>query len=102
MPSLSRRREMDLRSDRFESEVRMSELQGGGVFKGRERLPYCRRCQAAYEEKSKVCPRCDKKDEMGSLRPIPERFREEARRNAWRKLGKTYVPRRPNEETPQE
>lgn len=91
MPSRERRREVDLRASRFESEYNMAEFQREDPFrnKPRQRLPYCNRCQRTFEEKSKVCPRCDRKDEMGYLTRIPERHREEARRNAFRRLGVT-------------
>lgn len=80
MPGLARRREVDLRSDRLESEVRDQELYKLrlGADKG---LPYCSKCRRAFEEKSRYCPRCDTKT-MGLVKMIPEQFREEARRKA--------------------
>ncbi len=83
MPSRERRREFDLRSSRFESEIRDGEL-AKGVLRNRDRLPYCNNCHRAFEEISKNCPRCEKKT-MGYIKPIPERHVEEARRNALRR-----------------
>ncbi len=45
----------------------------------------CSNCKHMYEEKSRNCPRCDRKS-MGELKQIPERHLEEARRNAIRRL----------------
>ncbi len=45
----------------------------------------CSGCKHMYEEKSRICPRCDKKT-MGELKPIPERHLDEAQRNAVRRL----------------
>ena len=78
MPSLSRRREIDLRSDRLESEIRVSEL--GKINKTSKGLPYCENCQRPFEEASIYCPRCDKKT-MGYIREIPSQYIEEAKRN---------------------
>lgn len=83
MPSRARRREVDGRAGRFESEIRDSEA-ARNVLVNRSALPYCRRCQKVFEENSKVCPRCDKKDQMGRITPIPDRFIAEAERRAIR------------------
>lgn len=80
MPSLQRRREVDIRGDRFESEIRDNEF-AQEQLRARKSLPYCPNCQRAFEEKSRYCPRCDKKT-MGLLKPIPDQFKEEARRKA--------------------
>ena len=82
MPSLSRRREADLRGDRLESEVRQEEFQDPRFAAQRKFM--CSRCHHLYEEKSRNCPRCDKRT-MGELKPLPSPHREEARRNALRR-----------------
>lgn len=84
MPSRERRREFDLRAGRFESEIRDAEFAKGSLARN-GRLPFCRHCGKAFEEQSKVCPRCERKDGMGYLAPIPERNIEEAQRNAYRR-----------------
>ena len=81
MPSLNRRRELDGRGQRFESEIRSTELQSKNLWANRERLYTCSRCGHAFEERSRHCPRCDTKS-MGYLTPIPEQYREEANRKA--------------------
>lgn len=69
MPGLNKRREEDIRADRFESELyyddveRMNKDALGG--KG-NKVYMCSECHALYAEKSVVCPRCDKK-RMGRL-----------------------------------
>lgn len=82
MPSLSRRRETDGRAERLESEVRQGEMQAPD-FAGKRKFQ-CSECKHLYEEKSRNCPRCDKKT-MGELKQIPERHLDEARRNAMRR-----------------
>lgn len=79
MPNLSRRREADLRSDRFESEVRQSDMQDPSFAAKRKFM--CSGCGYMFEEKSRNCPRCDKRT-MGELKPIPSQHLEEARRNS--------------------
>lgn len=79
MPSNSRRREFDIRAGRFESEIRDSEM-ANGLVKGAG-LYACSKCRRPFEEKSRVCPRCETKT-MCQVKPIPERHLEEARRNA--------------------
>lgn len=81
MPSLNRRKEQDLRADRFESEVRVSEHEGD-FWNNRKKAPFCNRCKKIFEEQSRVCPRCDRKDEMGYIAQIPEKYVEEANRKA--------------------
>ena len=93
MPGRARRREMDLRSTRFESEFRVSELQrlrsapeGMKDSHGTAKRVYtCSNCQHIFEERSRVCPRCDTRT-MGEIRPIPERLREEALRKSVERL----------------
>lgn len=82
MPGQSRRREVDLRADRFESEMRISDLKGVKVKETYidKKLYMCSRCQRGFEERSRYCPRCDTKS-MGWVRPIPERERERFKRN---------------------
>jgi hypothetical protein len=80
MPSLARRRDFDSRGTRLESEITNAEV-ARGFMAEKQRLPFCSKCKTGYEEQSKVCPRCDTKT-MGYLAPIPEKFREEARRGA--------------------
>lgn len=79
MPSLNRRREQDGRADRFESEVRQSEMTSP-EFKAKRKF-MCSVCRNMYEERSRVCPRCDRKT-MGELKQIPSRHLDEARRGA--------------------
>lgn len=83
MPSRERRREFDVRSERFESEVRASHLQDPS-FRAKRKF-MCSKCNRMFEEKSRVCPRCESGLTMGELRQIPERFVEEARRNSIRR-----------------
>ena len=85
MPSRARRREVDGRADRFESEIRDAEA-SKNVLNNRRELPMCGKCRRIFEEKSKVCPRCDTKP-MGVIKPVPERHVEEFQRNALRRLG---------------
>lgn len=82
MPSLSRRRERDARADRFESQIRTPELLDPKFAEKRKFM--CSGCGYMFEERSKVCPRCDKKT-MGELKPIPEQHLAEAQRNAVRR-----------------
>ena len=81
MPSRARRREIDYRSDRFESEIRSTEAN----VKGRKFQ--CQKCGRMFEEKSRNCPRCDSRS-MGEIVAVPERHLEEFRRNAMKKLGR--------------
>jgi hypothetical protein len=67
MPSLSRRREDDGRADRLESEVRGTELMDPRFQKARKFM--CSVCHHMYEEKSRTCPRCDRKT-MCEIRPM--------------------------------
>jgi rRNA maturation endonuclease Nob1 len=66
------KREEDVRADRFESEVRTSELlslqkkiKQGERFK----LYKCSNCDRLYEERSITCPRCGTRT-MGEIRRI--------------------------------
>jgi anaerobic ribonucleoside-triphosphate reductase len=68
----------------LESELGANELQGQNIWKTKASLTYCNRCKRAFEEKSRVCPRCDKKDEMGKIAPIPEKYQEQAYQRALR------------------
>lgn len=94
MPIRSRRREEDHRADRLESEVRQSDMEATGFAAARKFM--CRGCGHLYEEKSKNCPRCDKKT-MGELKPIPERHLEEAHRNAIRRARAGHGARLPGQ-----
>lgn len=67
MPSLSRRREFDIRADRFESEVRQSEMSDPS-FKAKRKY-MCSKCHTLFEDRSRNCPRCDSRT-MGELRPM--------------------------------
>lgn len=80
MPGLSRRREEDIRADRFESQIRKDDL------KSNTRVFVCSKCRYPFEEKSRNCPRCDTKT-MNEIKPIPPQYVEEARRKAIRKMG---------------
>lgn len=85
MPSLNRRRELDVRSDRFESEIRSPEQHRLAQLVGtRKGLPQCAACGKTFEEYSRYCPRCDKPT-MGRIKPIPQEFKEQARAGALRR-----------------
>ncbi len=83
MPSLSRRRESDVRGERLESEVRDVDATRSDFAAARKFM--CSRCKHLYEEKSRNCPRCDSRT-MGELKQIPEKNLDEAHRNAVRRL----------------
>lgn len=87
MPGLGRRREDDLRSDRLESQVRMSEASASlsKPFGPGKRLFMCSSCRRPFEEKSRHCPRCDSKT-MGEIKAIPPQHVEEARRKSLERL----------------
>lgn len=92
MPSLSRRRETDLRADRLESEIRMPESPAAlSRLATRKGLLHCSNCKGVFEEESKVCPRCDRKDGMGHIRKMRESdipyFKEQAIRRSRERLG---------------
>lgn len=82
---MPRVREADLRGGRFESEVRMVELQSPDLWNNRKALGFCRRCGKAFEERSRTCPRCDKKDQMGYITHLSN---EEAERSRRRQFGR--------------
>jgi len=67
MPSLNRRRESDIRGERLESEVRQEDMSSPRFADARKFM--CSRCRHLYEEKSRVCPRCDTRS-MGELKPL--------------------------------
>lgn len=84
MPSRGMRRDAeDSRAERLESHIRHNES-AERAFVNRGSLPQCGLCKRVFEEKSRYCPFCDKKT-MGLIKPIPERFREEALRGAIRR-----------------
>lgn len=85
MPSRSRRRETDGRAERFESQIRDSELPQVERLRDRGRLYTCSRCHNAFEERSLTCPRCEKGKTMGYLTRIPEKHLDEAQRGAIRR-----------------
>ena len=69
--------EEDLRADRFESEIRMPEMDviKDRTSKGiRTRIYQCFECKRIYEERSLFCPYCSQhgitKKTMGELVPI--------------------------------
>lgn len=82
MPNLSRRRDIDTRGDRLESEVRSEEFHNPSFVNARKFQ--CMKCKHMYEEKSRNCPRCDTHT-MGELKPIEEKYLNEARRGAVRR-----------------
>ena len=84
-PGRSLRRERDGRGGRFESEVRTADLARGLLLHG-GKLPFCQRCGSAFEERSKVCPRCDRKTDMGYLTQIPAEFVDQANSRALRTI----------------
>ena len=67
MPSRERRREVDGRSERFESEIRQSEMMAPDFAAKRKFM--CSRCHFMFEERSRNCPRCDSRT-MGELKPL--------------------------------
>jgi DNA-directed RNA polymerase subunit RPC12/RpoP len=72
MPSYSHRNETDIRASRFESEVRVPELNEIGIKAKqgiRTRLYQCSKCLKMFEERSITCPRCNTHT-MGELRHI--------------------------------
>lgn len=83
MPSRSRRRETDYRSDRLESEIRSTNTT---ALAGKKRIPMCGRCGRCFEEQTKVCPRCDTKT-MGYVEKVPDEFIGQLHRRAFRKAG---------------
>lgn len=91
MPGLARRREMDLRSQRFESEVRISDMQKMKASPTHliNRTYKCSRCHHLFEERSRYCPRCDTKS-MGEIKAIPEQHRQRANENAVRRLRRKH------------
>lgn len=83
MPSLARRREEDSRAPRLESTIRDSEM-AAWKLRSKKGLPQCSKCLRTFEEESKFCPWCDTKT-VGHIRPIPEKFQDEATRGAIRR-----------------
>ena len=78
MPSLSRRREEDVRSGRLESVIRSPERTiAVDKVNTRKGLNFCNRCKLAFEEEGKYCPRCDRKDETGHIKAVPVEYREQ-------------------------
>lgn len=84
MPNLARRREVDLRAPRLESEISDPQVTAE-LLRRKGRVAMCTHCGHAFEEESKTCPRCDRKDGMGFVRPIPEKHQDEAFRGALRR-----------------
>ena len=68
MPSLSRRREIDGRADRFETEVRQTEMLDKSFAEKRKFM--CFICKRLFEEKSRTCPRCERGRTMGEIKPV--------------------------------
>ena len=89
MPGREQRREIDLRSGRFESEMRVSDLtrrklnEGGTHIEGK--VYVCSRCMRPFEERSRHCPRCDTKT-MCELRPNAESERARYRERSIREI----------------
>ena len=79
MPNFDRRKEIDLRGDRFESEARLSDVNkltaGGDGRHIKEKIYTCANCHKLFQEKSRYCPRCDTKS-MNRIVPIPESERQ--------------------------
>lgn len=99
MPSRAARREEDGRAPRFESEVRQSEA-AAPDFAGKRKF-YCNPvlggCGRMYEEKSRTCPRCERGRTMGELKPIPDRFEDEAQSGAMARARAGRGARRPDQ-----
>lgn len=86
MPSLQRRREEDIRGQRFESEIRNVEMpEAMKKIHERKGLLYCTRTGKTFEEHSQVCPRCDKKDCLRRIKSVPGEFLDQFRNRAIRK-----------------
>lgn len=85
MPSLNRRREVDVRASRLESEIRSPEqVRAVALVNSRKGLPQCSLCGKTFEEYSRYCPRCDKPT-MGRIKPIPQDLRQQAKAGALRR-----------------
>lgn len=87
MPGVHRRREsQDMRGDRFESQVRMSDMEKPTPTK---QIITCSRCHHVFQEKSRTCPYCETRT-MGTLTMIPDKHLEEAKRRELRDLQRKY------------
>ena len=81
---MAARKEWDLRADRFESEMKMSDVkklkynEAGSLM---SKVFKCKTCNTLYEERSRHCPRCDTRT-MGKLVPIKESERENYKRQS--------------------
>lgn len=79
------RREFDGRADRFESEVRDTEMMQQ-ARKNKHGLQVCQVCRTAFEDYSKRCPNGCRMNgstlTMATVKPIPSQHLEEARRKA--------------------
>lgn len=69
MPNPKSDKYNDLRGERFESEIRMSDLTSGKGFK---KVYMCSNCHKIFAERSSWCPRCGTKT-MGWIAPREKR-----------------------------
>lgn len=95
MPSRDRRREFDSRAPRFESEIRTGDFQSlcrdGRIVK---KIYMCSNCHRSFEERSRNCPRCDRKS-MGEIRHLNADDAAQAKRKSLERLRSKYVRHRP-------
>jgi hypothetical protein len=65
-------REQDLRAGPHGVEFSAADMTSGRAFAEtkRQRVPFCNRCSKPMKEKSRTCPFCDRKDQMGYVSPI--------------------------------
>jgi len=87
VPLERKRKETDIRAERFESEVRMSDLQR--LAKENRKRYMCSNCNKMFEERSVVCPRCEKKT-MNEIRIVPEQFRDSYKEREIKRLQSKY------------
>lgn len=92
MPSKARREEQDTRAGRFESELRTADFERLKTTDNRlkQKVFMCGTCRTTFEERSRVCPRCDTRT-MGELRPIRESDVEAYRKKSIERIRNKYV-----------
>lgn len=84
-------KEKDVRDGRFESEIQDQQMLAGAFQ--RKSVPYCKRCNMAFEDKSRFCPNCsraNRTNEMGTLSQIPPEDAERITRENVKKLQRRY------------
>jgi rubrerythrin len=91
VPSRARRAEEDIRAGRFESTIGTADLKklySDGRLK--QKVYMCGQCHTPYEEKSRVCPRCDKRT-MGEIVPMRESEIELNRKKSLERIRAKYI-----------